>query len=251
MISFVALLTMVYKQFNLGWKLALVEKGLASRALLETYTEERLPVIKCMLQETAKVSKRFADNVKKSKPGMEHPTYLKQFGINYRWSSIVLDERISHRPQGDDMDPYGMNIEDVPCAGDRAPNATRLMWVKGSSHAHSQITSLFDILSPTRHTALIFGEDALRIAEIVKGLSACPPDTVSSVAILPAGMVAVDDVDVALEDRDGIAYGGYRMVKDKTFAVIVRPDGVIGAVVSGFEGVAKYFGCILSGLVTV
>lgn len=248
-------LTAVYTQFNLGWKLVLVEKGLAPQALLETYNEERLPVIKCMLQETVKVTKRYsiADNVKKSSSGLANPAYLKQLGINYRWSSIVLDERVLGKPKGEDMDPYGANSDDAPCAGDRAPNATGLVRVEGASLADSQVTSLFDNLSPTRHTALIFGEDASHIASIVRGLSVCPPSTVTSVAILPSGTVAraVDGVDVALQDRDGTAYDGYRMVKEKTFAVIVRPDGVVGAVVSGFEGVVKYFGGIFSGLATV
>ncbi|KAH9907123.1 FAD binding domain-containing protein [Fomitopsis serialis] len=36
--------------FNLAWKLTLVEKGLASPSLLDTYTEECLPVIATMLQ---------------------------------------------------------------------------------------------------------------------------------------------------------------------------------------------------------
>ncbi|EPT00344.1 hypothetical protein FOMPIDRAFT_1049669 [Fomitopsis schrenkii] len=41
---------------NIGRKLALVLKCLAPRALLETYTEERLPMIASMLQEMVKLT---------------------------------------------------------------------------------------------------------------------------------------------------------------------------------------------------
>ncbi|KAG1788650.1 FAD binding domain-containing protein [Suillus plorans] len=40
----------VQDAFNLGWKLALVEKGIANKSLLETYSAERLPVISEMLE---------------------------------------------------------------------------------------------------------------------------------------------------------------------------------------------------------
>ena len=82
--------------FNLGWKIALVEKGLAPRSLLDTYNEERLPVIEWMLQGTVNISKRRADNARDAatyKGPIQQPRHLKQFGINYRWSPIVMDER--------------------------------------------------------------------------------------------------------------------------------------------------------------
>jgi hypothetical protein len=45
-------LRLVGHQFNLGWKLALVERGLADKSLLETNSTERLPVISEMLKFT-------------------------------------------------------------------------------------------------------------------------------------------------------------------------------------------------------
>lgn len=45
-------------QFNLGWKLALVLKGVSPLSLLDTYTEERLPVIAAMLQKSTLLLKR-------------------------------------------------------------------------------------------------------------------------------------------------------------------------------------------------
>lgn len=49
-----------HAQFNLGWKLALIHKGLAPPTLLTTYTSERLPVTAAMLRETTKLTARAA-----------------------------------------------------------------------------------------------------------------------------------------------------------------------------------------------
>ncbi|KAG1845152.1 FAD-binding monooxygenase [Suillus subluteus] len=45
----------VQDAFNLGWKLALVQKGFADKSLLETYSAERLPVISEMLGVTTSI----------------------------------------------------------------------------------------------------------------------------------------------------------------------------------------------------
>lgn len=50
-----------YIQFNLGWKLALVVKGFSPSSLLDTYTEERLPVIQDMLRRTRELLKLTLD----------------------------------------------------------------------------------------------------------------------------------------------------------------------------------------------
>lgn len=96
-------------------------------------------------------------------------------------------------------------------AGDRAPNATGL-----ANLADSRKTASFAIFSPARHTALVFGRDSARIGSIVEALG-------------------------HFRDDDGIAYEAYRMTNRQTFTVIVRPDGVVGAIVSGEHSVAKYF----------
>ncbi|KZT64850.1 monooxygenase [Daedalea quercina L-15889] len=241
----------VQDAFNIGWKIALIEKGLASPSLLDTYTEERLPVIEFMINETVKISWQVAGkghDMDSIKAAIQRRSYLKQFGINYRWSSIVHDEREPFRAEDGAKDPYGLENGETLRAGDRAPNAPGL--VRVGMDADAQTTSFFDILRPTHHTALIFGEDSQRIASIVKGINACPQGTVVSVLILAATAAAlpVDGVDVVLQDRGGIAYDGYRMTEGQTFAVIVRPDGFVGAVVSGEDETKGYFGRIFSGV---
>ncbi|KAG2011731.1 OxyL protein [Coprinopsis cinerea AmutBmut pab1-1] len=79
----------VQDSLNLGWKLALVVKDLAPHSLLGTYTEERLPVISEMLN----ISTNLLDKAFRGRSEYIRDENILQLGINYRWSSIVLDER--------------------------------------------------------------------------------------------------------------------------------------------------------------
>lgn len=105
---------------------------------------------------------------------------LKQLGVNYRWSRIVLDETDqstadaaldnSVEPDDDDgrkkRDPYGIP-GDILRPGDRAPEAPGLRWVstdRSSSlteKSDSPLTSVFDLFGSTYHTALIFPPSSL------------------------------------------------------------------------------------------
>lgn len=242
---------LTFTQINIGWKLALIEKGLAAHSLLDTYTEERLPVIKHMRQETVNVGKRFADEARDAenfKPALQSASHLKQFGVNYRWSSIVLDERFSRSP-GDALDPYGLQSGDTLLAGDRAPNAMGLVRISNAGTV-PEMTNLFNIFSPAQHTALIFGGNASVMASIIARYL---QGVVASIAVLTSATAAVpiDGANTTLQDRDGVAYDAYHMSKEQTFVVIVRPDGVIGAFVSGEKGVAEYFNSLFSGVANV
>ncbi|KAJ7754159.1 hypothetical protein DFH07DRAFT_959865 [Mycena maculata] len=46
---------------------------------------------------------------------------------------------------------------------------------------------------------------------------------------------------MVLEDRAGHAYRGYGLDADELTIVVVRPDGVVGAVISAADGVETYF----------
>ncbi|KAI0724734.1 monooxygenase [Fomitopsis betulina] len=222
----------VQDAFNLGWKLALVEQRLAPRALLATYSEERLPVIQRMLQETTVMRQRGKD---------AQPPQAARHQL--RWSSIVFDER-APRAVDEEREPYGVEGEDTLKAGDRAPDATGLVRV-----SDSRVTSLFHVFSPTRHTVLILGGDRARIESIVKTVARYPKRTVSAAVVLPSGDKAttpVDGTDATLRDGDTIAYDAYCVADGQTFAFIVRPDGVVGAIVSGEAGVVRYFSGIFS-----
>ncbi|TFY56076.1 hypothetical protein EVJ58_g7861 [Rhodofomes roseus] len=94
----------VQDAFNIAWKLALVEKGLASPSLLATYTEERLPVIAAMLQKSTKLYDAMQNNAEE---GWNRGGDLRMLGVNYRWSSIVVDERTPKAQSPESVNPYG------------------------------------------------------------------------------------------------------------------------------------------------
>ncbi|KAI0314589.1 FAD binding domain-containing protein [Amylostereum chailletii] len=128
---------------NLAWKLSLVLKGMASPSLLSSYNTERLPVITQMLHATTQL---YTHTVAKEKP-LDTSTgtpdddkasgwfrwrngALHMYGINYRFSDIVLEERDA-TPQ-DDEDTrarayQGYEGARTLRAGDRAPEAPGLV----------------------------------------------------------------------------------------------------------------------------
>lgn len=236
----------VPRQFNLGWKLALVIKGLPSPSLLDTYTEERLPVIQEMLELTADLLQQSLDPNRKKE--IHRPPALDQLGINYTSSSIVLDE---FRQEGftKAVVTSAYQSDDILRAGARAPEAPQLLNIRTQ-----QITSLFDIFRPYLHTVLIFpsrNDANATITAALKSLSSLPNGTVQSVVISPKGRPTLSldsgmEPDFIVEDSEGNAFAAYGASADEGRVIVVRPDGYIGAITRGVEGVERYFSRIFS-----
>ncbi|KZT07593.1 monooxygenase [Laetiporus sulphureus 93-53] len=218
----------------------------ASASLLSTFTEERLPVIKFMIEETSSLFRQTFMKASENKDGWQRRDHMRQLGVNYRWSSIVLDERTpASAPDAvkEPVDVYGINSDGVPRAGDRAPDAPGLVDVQ-SRDVDSQPTSLFDTFSLTRHTVLIFSPDDTEAGLVLEAVRSYPRDLVRSVVVCPRHALATSSIggaDLALIDRDGHAYSTYAVETDAFTIVVVRPDGVIGAIATSVEGVKKYF----------
>ncbi|KAK0421799.1 hypothetical protein EV421DRAFT_1915109 [Armillaria borealis] len=191
---------------NLGWKLALVDRGLAAPTLLDPLSQERIPVIAAMLDKTTDLhNKTFAGGAASSEGS----------GVNYRGSPIVIDEEGT--PES--VDPYRSGEGGALRAGDRAPDAPGLLYCP-----RDEKTCLFDIFRTSYHTVLIF-----------------PAGTVKSVVILQQNAAPVVDgspADFVLTDGDGYARKHYN---DRDGIVVVRPDGMIGALVGGVDGLKRYF----------
>ncbi|KZV72963.1 hypothetical protein PENSPDRAFT_683358 [Peniophora sp. CONT] len=223
---------------NLSWKLALVCKGLALPDLLETYSEERVPVISEMLKVTTKI----ASATFKAKPdddAFKRPTHLGQLGVHYRWSSIVHDGlRVGEAQfESTNLAPpstYGLG-EKMPRlqAGDRAPDAPGLIGPAGE-------TTLFDNFSVARHTVLVFGPS--HDAAVRAAVARYPKGFTDILTLLPEGS---EKKEGALIDAQGHAYRGYA-VEAGVAVAIVRPDGVVGALLKEDEGVEVYFSRIFS-----
>ncbi|KXN86608.1 Pentachlorophenol 4-monooxygenase [Leucoagaricus sp. SymC.cos] len=259
--------TGIQDSFNLAWKLALVMKHLALPSLLDTYGEERLPVIEEMLSQTTQLLEAtFEEGEEKQ---WEKDSGLHQLGINYRWSSIVLDERrkleeqyeasvdnymaIYNYPDGQqddvDIDSYGQNSDGRLRAGDRAPNATGLI-DRTPSSLFLTIFDLFRIFGCHYHTVLIFSS-VTDPKPILERLNTYPHGTIVSVVILPEGQSTLPESDVisaslVVEDKDGYAHKTY--VQEGTCGVFaVRPDGVVGTIAQDRRWLHKYFSAIFSG----
>ncbi|KAG1862631.1 FAD binding domain-containing protein [Suillus subluteus] len=221
--------------FNLGWKLALVERGLADKSLLETYSGERLPVISEMLERTTTILNQVmkTGNITSSRSPI-----LFMLGINCRFSDIVLDEfAIPGKP----IDAYGILDEGCVEAGDRAPDAPSILHV---GRGGSDVKTLFSLYRPSYHTVLVFVPSLAGATPILGALEAYDKSVVRSAVVLPSSTIDVtvaSPADLILVDQDGHAYSAYLMEADQTKVFVIRPDGVIGAIVHGVEGVKKYF----------
>jgi hypothetical protein len=227
--------------FNLGWKLALVVKGLAAPSLLDTFNEERLPVVAQMLDITTKLFKQtLKDTTNQS--GWDRSGNINQLGVNYRWSSIVIDEeKEQHGTAMEKPDGYGVEANKFLQAGDRAPDAPGLIM-----RTEDVGTRLFKSFKSQRHTVLIFS-DKVDYKSAIAGLEKYPADLVHRVIISKPGdgVIIADGMDCdVFKDRDGYAYEAY---KGALGIFVIRPDGVVGARVRGSDGLHRYFQAILVG----
>ncbi|KAI0635066.1 FAD binding domain-containing protein [Trametes polyzona] len=240
--------TSIQDSYNLGWKMALVYKGLAKPELLTTYENERLPVVALMLATTTGlynqvVEKRYDGNPDspRTKGGwlQWRNDSLKQLDINYRWSPITLDAR----GNGDDLQALkerayvGYPGEDVH-AGDRAPGAPELVDVSG------QETTLHDVFKPYLHTFLIFSPETsdadAQIDDVLKTIRSLPKGTYQILVLARHGVPKARDGTAAYHDTKGYAYGAYGVEEGKLTVVAIRPDMYVGAFVYGAEGLQEY-----------
>ncbi|TFY57158.1 hypothetical protein EVG20_g8650 [Dentipellis fragilis] len=237
--------------FNLGWKLALACKGLASPILLDTYDTERVPVIKEMLERTTAIlnSTYAKEKPTKVSPWLR-PTQLKQLGVHYRWSPIVLDEQVDElgttdkdKARQETASTYVVEDGDRLHAGDRAPDAPGLIDIKSEDARR-----LFEIYRPEYHTVLIFSaSDGTTVDAVLAALEHYPKGLIRSAVIRPQrSTVPAKGADLVLQDKETYAYNEYGMKQDSTGVAVVRPDGIIGALVGGAPGIKKYFSGIFS-----
>ncbi|KAI5121047.1 hypothetical protein M0805_008623 [Coniferiporia weirii] len=260
--------TSIQDAFNLAWKLALVLKGQGPPALLDSFEAERLPVIAEMLKITTNLYTKVVNedaqhalgqaetltSASATASGKATPWLrsrkLFQLELNYRWSSVVFDERYEG-VAGADGNVYGVSGQDTR-AGDRAPDAPELT-VLNTNDAKNAPTRLFDVFSPSKHTVLVFASthSAGKTQAMLDPFKALIPGLVHAVLILPpqssfdASMRSAE-VEYVYEDTKGHAYGGYGLsTEDGTpTVVIVRPDGMVGAFARTVAGVEKYLTAI-------
>jgi 2-polyprenyl-6-methoxyphenol hydroxylase-like FAD-dependent oxidoreductase len=186
--------TGIQDMMNLGWKLAMVYRGDAPESLLDTYNEERMPIIRQLVETTEQATDLFNSDssfvhslIKHALPvALSFPvvrrkgaTIVSELGGNYQKSS--LSEGLQ---SGGSLKP-----------GDRFPDVV----LNQETGARA-----LDLLDPTSFTLLSFGGSP---SSVLDGLSKFPLPIVER--SLPQ---MTDEVRVLLGN---------------TTAVLVRPDGYL------------------------
>lgn len=241
----------------MGWKLSLVLKRLAAPALLETLDEERLPVVTQMLAATSQLYTHMVSRLKpkeEATPQQEaseddkksgwyrwRNDALELYGVNYRYSSIILEERDTTPLDRDNALAHayaGYPDGDTLHAGDRAPEAPALL-------QDGEETTLFTLLTVTKHTVLAFVPPAseTNAALVTAALAKYSTDVAQSFLVVQ-GESSLHGRHVLL-DREGHAHKNYNVEQDAADIVIVRPDGFVGAIARDVDGVDRYFSKLL------
>ncbi len=205
---------------NLCWKLALVVKGLAGDALLDTYAQERLPVIRFNVEQSVRNARKMEsaglggimkthedfreediERMRAAIPGQrEHFEYHGQtYGYAYRSPLVFEDGRI---PAAQEVNTYAPTA----APGSRAPHC----WL----HAEGgRVLSTIDLFRDARFT-MLGGRLARRWC------------TAFGKAALEAGLdghAFTVGMGADLIDHQGAFHDLYELRPDG--AVLVRPDG--------------------------
>ncbi|KAJ6542794.1 FAD binding domain-containing protein [Mycena capillaripes] len=216
---------------NLAWKLALVLRKFTSPTILSSFNVERLPVVAQMLHATSALY----THVKASGWFRWRNTALEMYGVNYRYSPIVLEERDTTPQDQETMMArayQGYEGMGTLRAGDRAPEAPGLV-------REGAETSLFTLFQPSMHTVLIFAlNEQTPLDGIFTVTAACPTGTVQTFVVHKAATSLQGGFN--LVDRQGHAFAS-NLVGEEITIVVVRPDGFIGAIVVDDAGLTRYF----------
>lgn len=219
---------------NLAWKLALVTRERAPISLLESYTAEREPVARYVLQLTDRLTKigtlhqPLAQQLRNllvpiavGVPFVQHNlvSTLAEVAVTYRSSPIISEQWEAS---------FSNFFQASPAAGDRAPDGPLRIAATGAS------TRVFEVMRGTRHTLLLFGgmetsgdSDSL-LFTIGKDIEAGYGQhlAVHIVSAHNAGQHASVRSGSLLWDVQGLVHTRYGA--NIPCCYLIRPDGYIG-----------------------
>jgi hypothetical protein len=193
--------TGIQDMVNLAWKLALVLKGQAPPALLDTYEQERLPVIRDVLANTEGLTNVIGSGNQVGPWAQE--AERAQDTIATRMSQLALGYR--------DSPLSATYLHEGLHAGDRVPDLP--VRCHGEGSADWQEKTLFSLLDPSRFTLLA-----------VRSTESAPTDLYD--AVQPRrhlmGVVELAPAAEAAHERFQAVFGRSNGV------FLVRPDGYVG-----------------------
>ncbi|MDK1328196.1 FAD-dependent monooxygenase [Arthrobacter sp. zg-Y1143] len=221
--------TGIQDALNLGWKLALGARGLASEELIDSYHAERRPVGQEVVSTTDRVFKLATSrNGLKKLPrtkllpavapkamawdGLRSRLFrsMSQLNVNYRGSSVV-DSGASRFPAA---------LSRGPRPGDRLPDADVIY--------QDRERRLQDLLATPGFSVLLCGpgwpQDApARLAAALPQLAG-----LLNVRQLTAGSSLIADDAGIIKDVSGLAFHRLGLSPRRAELLVVRPDGYVG-----------------------
>ena len=232
--------------YNLAWKLALVARGQARPALLDSYEAEREPVARSLLRDTERgtravslrhpVAQAVRNHVASFLTSLDVVRHrlargVGELSIHYRSSPIVDEDRSSLLDANLVRDPNNelpsvldwRDFSSAPHPGDRAPDAPL-----GDGHR------LYDELRGTAHVLLLFdGASATslgyaRMAAIADHVESHYGDRLRARLVIPHATVPpeLEGNPRLLLDPDGLAHQAYGAGAECLY--LIRPDGYVG-----------------------
>lgn len=203
--------TGIQDMINLSWKLALVYRGLASDALLDTYGAERLPIIQGIVSTTERATDLFNSESPFVHTLLEHvaPLLLRSSTVQRTSAGMLSEVEASYRRSS--LSGKGHSDRGSIRAGDRLPDWTASCHdARGASLAGSTL----DILDPSRFTLLLApGNEA-------------PAELAAALAYEDVGVVRTMDVP----NEGTAARACYEALMREVPWLLVRPDGYVALI---------------------
>jgi 2-polyprenyl-6-methoxyphenol hydroxylase-like FAD-dependent oxidoreductase len=212
--------------YNLAWKLALVERGIADDSLLDTYQAERHPVGVQLLKTTDRLFAVLGGQnpLARLARGRVAPL-LARVVLTRPWllrrAVGLLAQLRLHYPDSPLNAEDGSGWGDAPAPGDRAREADVLI--------DGRQGRLHDVLRGTHHTVLLFtglddaARPAVELCRIAEQLEQTYPGMVQA-RVVTAERFA--DHPAALGDPTRSAHRQYGLASASAF--VIRPDAYIG-----------------------
>jgi 2-polyprenyl-6-methoxyphenol hydroxylase-like FAD-dependent oxidoreductase len=218
--------TGIQDAYNLAWKLALVERGIADEALLDSYNRERQPVGVKLLKTTDRLFSVIAGHsllarIARGRIAPQLVTRVLTRESVRRWVIGMFAELRIRYPDSPLNAEDGSEWRDAPAPGDRAREADVL--IDGNPGR------VYDALRGTHHTVLLFtgldehARPAVELCRIAEQIEQTYPEMVKA-RVVTAERFA--DHPLALGDPTRSAHRQYGISEARLF--VVRPDKHIG-----------------------
>ena len=218
--------TGIQDAYNLAWKLALVERGLADESLLDSYHAERHPIGVQLLRTTDRLFSVFGGQnplarlVRGRVAPLIASRVLTRPWVRSRFIGLLAQLRL-HYPDSPLNAEDGSGWRDAPAPGDRAREADVII--------DGRQGGLHEVFRGTHHTVLMFtgldddARPAVELCRIAEHIEQLYPGMVKA-RVITAERVA--DHPAALGDPTRSAHRQYGIASASAF--VMRPDKYIG-----------------------